>query len=204
MSSIQENIHDAEKLQEQFKQEKHLMAQLNAESERNMRRAQLYRDALEAKQNPTTEEQNEIRYMRERDMHNNNAYQYSPIVETLYSPLLTSSPPQSISIRTITSSRWTDEQLGHVMANNGDVFEVLTQKTYFTDDYHTYALLRVNTPHRWINFSLYYTLGESPMDMIRTYIQQHNIDVVLPNEFVKKPKMSTYFFTLQPTLRAAT
>lgn len=174
---------------------------------------QLRRDALEAKEDLTPKEQGELRLMREREAHENTYLAgYCPFEETLYSPLLSTPPPpradgtpaiwfgpSPMAVKSINSRRWENEQLGRVAANVGDVFEILTSKAYFTDALCTYVLLRVNTPQRWINFSLLYTLGESPMDMIRTYVQQHGIDVVLPETFVEAPETPIAWLQLQPT-----
>jgi len=111
-------------------------------------------------------------------------------------------PPSSLGLvlrsKTFNSRRWEIEQRGRACANPGAFFELHTQKIYNNPEYQTYALLRVNTPQRWINFDLSYTETESPLDLVREYLQQNNINVGV-QEMVEQTESPISFLRVLPT-----
>ena len=89
----------------------------------------------------------------------------------LYSPSLKPSancPPLLTLHKTINSNQWNDHQLCHNDANIGDIIFVrdVTPLNEYTK-LITYALQRIDAPHRWTRYCIYHTPAESFIDVIR-------------------------------------
>ena len=112
-------------------------------------------------------------------------------------------PPSNLGLemypKSFSSKRWKSEQFGRACAHPGSFFEVHTCRGYRAPyTYQTYALLRVDAPYRWIDFSLYYTQGESTLEMVREYLQQNGIDVNI-QDIVEETESPISFLRILPT-----
>lgn len=124
---------------------------------------------------------------------------YWPNQVDLYSPSLLINGHPSLSLMpSINCRRWTEEQLGRAMAQIGTVFEVTTRHAGLVggDEWVSYALLRVNTPERWICFALHYRNNEHCMQLIQNYVNENNIQVAVNPQAVMEPEMPIAWLAL--------
>jgi hypothetical protein len=124
---------------------------------------------------------------------------YYPQEVSVYAPSLLMPngwPALSLSA-SINNRRWAEEQRGRAAAQIGTVFEVKTCPAgIHGDEWVTYALMRVDTPDRWINFSLHYKTGESCMALIHNYLTENNIQTPLNPQGVLAPEYPIAWLSL--------
>ena len=97
-----------------------------------------------------------------------------PCVEVkLYSPIMMpqmmpeDGPPLLVLHQTVNSKKWAELQLANAFVQYGEIVYILNARTADPNIMVTYAMMRVNTPNRWINYCIYHSPIELFIDVIR-------------------------------------
>jgi len=124
---------------------------------------------------------------------------YYPMQVDLFSPsLMINGIPPLTMMPSINNRRWAEEQRGRAMAAIGTVFEVKSCRVgpIGGNEWVSYALLRVDTPERWICFAIHYKEGENCMTLIQNYLNENNIQVALNLQGMPAPDQPIAFLWL--------
>jgi len=148
-----------------------IMKNLAIRAEKENARLAALREDLETREELTAEEiekRDELRNLEEHDRVYANGY--FPTEITIYAPsLLIDGRPPLCLYPTISSKYWTGAQRNHASAAMGEIIEVKTAITGETTCV-IYAIVRVDTPTRWLNICLHCPTNENGRELIRSHL----------------------------------
>ena len=148
-----------------------IMESWKMNSEKEKARIAALREDLETREELTAEEiekRDELRNLEEHDRVYANGY--FPTEITIYAPsLLIDGRPPLCLYPTISSKYWTGAQRNHASAAMGEIIEVKTAITGETTCV-IYAIVRVDTPTRWLNICLHCPTNENGRELIRSHL----------------------------------
>lgn len=152
-----------------------IMTTLANHAEKEQMRLAALREDLETREELTDEEVTTREYLRNLEEHDRvYADGYFPSEITIYAPSLLIDgrrPPLSL-YPTISSKHWTSAQRDHAAAAMGEIIEVKIAITGETTCV-IYAIVRVDTPTRWLNICLHCHMSENAQELIRSHLVIH-------------------------------